>query len=248
MIMCGLLGITVYWAGDRLLDAVWEPLNGWSWLLAPLAVFLFLLWRSRLAFRAHPAQPGRKALLIIGLANSVTLCRGLLICGLGGFAFSSQLQGVLTWVPCVIYASSFAADGLDGLIARARGEDSPVGEVLDREVDALGVFIAAILAYQYGRLPAFFLPVSAAYYIFNLAIWLRMKHGKPVHPLRPSRFRRAVGALQAFSLTLFLAPLLSPLEGFGLAVALTLAVSLSFVKDWMAVIGAHWRLRRRSGA
>jgi CDP-diacylglycerol--glycerol-3-phosphate 3-phosphatidyltransferase len=248
MIMCGLLGITVYWAGDLLLDAVWEPLSAWSWILAPVAMLLFLLWRSRLAFQAHPAQPGRKALLVIGLANSVTLCRGLLICGLGGFASSPQLQGVLAWVPCIIYASLFAADGLDGLIARACGEDSPAGEVLDHEVDALGVFIAAIVAYQYGRLPAFYVPVGAAYYIFNLAIWLRMKHGKPVYHLRPSRFRRSIGTLQGFSLTLLLAPLINPAGGFWLAVVLTLAVSLSFVKDWMAVIGAHWRLRRRSGA
>jgi hypothetical protein len=70
-----------------------------------------------------------------------------------------------------------------------------------------------------------------------------MKHGKPVHPLQPKRFRRGVGVLQAFSLTLLLAPLLSPAEGFRLAVALTLIVSASFLRDWMVVVGANWRVR-----
>ena len=233
--MYGLPGITVLWTGDLLLDAVWEPLSAWSWIVIPIATLLFLLWRTRMAFRARPKQPGRKGFLVIGLANCVSLCRGLLICGLGGFASSSRLQGFVAWVPTIIYASSFAADGLDGLIARVRGEESPVGEVLDREVDALGTFVAAILACQYGRLPAFYLAVGGYYYVFSLAIWVRMKHGKPVHPIRPSRFRKGVGVLQAFSLALLLAPLLSPTEGFWVAVALTLAVSLSFVRDWMVV-------------
>jgi CDP-diacylglycerol--glycerol-3-phosphate 3-phosphatidyltransferase len=179
---------------------------------------------------------------MIGLANYITLCRGLLICGLGGYASFSQLQGFLAWVPAIIYAIASAADAIDGLVARARKEASPIGEVLDREVDALGTFVAAILSYQYGRLPAFYLAVSAAYYIFNLAIWLRMKHGKPVHPLQPKRFRRGVGVLQAFSLTLLLAPLVSPAEGFWVAVALTLAISLSFARDWMTTVGARWRV------
>jgi CDP-diacylglycerol--glycerol-3-phosphate 3-phosphatidyltransferase len=202
-----------------------------------------------MAFRARPAQPRRKALLEIGLANCVTLCRGLVICGLGGFASSSQLQGFLAWLPSIIYASAFAADGLDGLIARVRGETSLAGEILDREVDALGTIVAAFLSYQYGRLPAFYLPVSAAYYIFNLAIWLRMKHGKPVHPLPPRAARRAVGTLQALSLALLLAPLLGPAQGFLVAGVLTLIVSASFLRDWMAVVGTNWRARwRRSGA
>ena len=141
----------------------------------------------------------------------------------------------------MLYASAAAADSLDGWIARVRREASPAGEVLDREVDALGTLVAAILAYEYGRLPAFYLPVSAAYYVFSLAIWLRMKHGKPVHPLLPSARRRAVGTFQALSLALLLAPLFGPTEGFWVAVALTVAVSLSFVRDWMAVIGARRR-------
>jgi len=241
--MYRLWGITIFWAGDLLLDAVWEPMSAWGWILVPLALFLFLTWRSRTAFRLQPARPRRKALFMIGLANYITLCRGLLICGLGGFASFSQLQGFLAWVPAIIYAIASAADALDGLIARARKEASPAGEVLDREVDALGTFVAGMLCYQYGRLPAFYLAVSGAYYIFNLAVWLRMKHGKPVHPLQPKRFRRGVGVLQAFSVTLLLAPLLSPAESFRLAVALTIIVSASFLRDWMAIIGANWRVR-----
>ncbi len=241
--MYGLLGITFFWAGDLLLNALWGPLSAWSWMLIPLAVLLFLAWRGRTAFRLQPARPRGKALFMIGLANCVTLCRGLLICGLGGFVSFPQRKGFLAWIPVIMYASASAADALDGLIARARKETSSVGEVLDRDVDALGTCVAALLAYQYGRLPAFYLPVSSAYYLFSLAIWLRMKHGKPVHPLKPSRFRRSVGVLQAFSLTLLLAPLLDPAEGLWLAVALTLAVFLSFLRDWMAVVGTNWRVR-----
>jgi CDP-diacylglycerol---glycerol-3-phosphate 3-phosphatidyltransferase len=123
-----------------------------------------------------------------------------------------------------------------------------VGEVFDREVDALGTFVAAILAYQSGRLPAFYLPVSGAYYLFSLAIWLRTRQGRPVHPLQPSRIRRGVGALQTSSFILLLTPLLSPAEGFLVAVALTLAVFVSFLRDWMVVVGADWRARLGRGS
>ena len=216
-------------------DPAWELSSAWSSILLSLTILLFLAWRSRITFRAQPMRPRGKGLFAIGLANCVTLCRGFLFCGLGGFISSPQPSGFLVWVPAIIYTAAAAADGLDGLIARARAEASPAGEVLDREVDGLGTFIAAILAYQYGRLPAFYLAVGGYYYVFSLAIWVRMKHGKPVHPIRPSRFRKGVGVLQAFSLALLLAPLLSPTEGFWVAVALTLAVSLSFVRDWMVV-------------
>ena len=236
-----LLGITVLWTGDLFADAAWERLSVWNWILVPLTILAFLLWRSRSDFRAHPMQAESAGLFVIGLANCVTLCRGLLICCLGGFTPYSQFHGFSAWVPSILYTSAIAADSLDGWIARVRNEASPVGEVLDREVDALGTLVAAILAYEYGRLPAFYLPVSTAYYVFSLAIWLRIKHGKPVHPLLPSARRRAVGTFQALSLALLLAPLFGPTEGFCVAVALTVAVSLSFVRDWMAVIGDRRR-------
>ena len=246
--MYGLLGITVFWAGDLLLDAVWKPLSTWSWILVPLTILLFLLWRSRSAFRADPVRPREKALLLTGLANCVTLCRGLLICGLGGFISTPQFQGFLGWLPAILCASAVAADGLDGWVARARKEASPTGEALDREVDAMGTFVAAMLCYQYGRLPVFYLPVSGAYYLFSLAIWVRMKHGKLVHPLKPSRARRAIGTLQALSLILLLSPLPAPAEGLLFAAALALIVSASFLKDWMVVVGVDWRTRLGRGS
>ncbi len=235
--MHGLVGVITIWEGDLPSDAVWRVLSAWSWLVAPAGLLLFLLWRCQPALRVHQAERGRKALSAIGLANSITICRGLLICSLGGFVYPFQLGGFLAWVPAAIYASASLADGLDGWIARAYSEASPEGEVLDREVDGLGTLVAAALCCQSGRLPAFYLPVGGAYYLFSLAIWLWKRHGKPIHPLRPSRFRKGVGVLQTLFLAMFLAPLFSPAQGLWAAIALTLAVAFSFARDWMVVTG-----------
>ncbi|MCG6534719.1 MAG: hypothetical protein L7F78_08535 [Syntrophales bacterium LBB04] len=119
-----------------------------------------------------------------------------------------------------------------------------MGDVLDREVDALGTFVSGILTYQYGRLPTFYLPVSGAYYLFTLSIWFWTKHWKRVYPLQPSRIRRGIGTLQTLSLIFLLTPVLSPDAGFLFAVALTIMVSFSFLRDWLSVVGADWQVGR----
>jgi CDP-diacylglycerol---glycerol-3-phosphate 3-phosphatidyltransferase len=236
--MYGLWGITFFWAGDLLLDPLWERLRAWGLILAPMVMLLFLIWRCRIVFQAQAKPLGRKGLLVIGLANCITLCRGLLICCLGGFIFLPQRKGFLAWLPSIIYATASVADALDGLMARVRNEASPVGEVLDREVDALGTLVSGILSYQYGRVPTFYLPVSGAYYLFTLAIWFWTKHSKGIYPLQPSKIRRGVGTLQTLSLIFLLTPVLSPDAGFLFAVVLSPIVSFSFLRDWMAVVRA----------
>jgi phosphatidylglycerophosphate synthase len=242
------LGILIVWNGDLLVDILSEPLYAWRRILMPIAVLAVFVWRSWPRFRLAMMPAGRKSLSAVGPANYVTLCRGFLICALGEFIVLPQPKGLFGWVPAIIYASVSAVGLIDVVRIRACDEIVPAGEILDREIDALGTVIAAVLSYGYGRLPAFYLPVSCAYYLFSFAVWVRMKHGRPLYSLQPSRIRNGVRVLQALLITILLAPLVGPVEGLWIAIALTLVASLSFVKDWMAVIGAGWRVRRwRSG-
>jgi len=148
----------------------------------------------------------------------------------------------MAWVPGVIYAVAVCGDSLDGFVARHRKETSASGEVLDREFDALGTLVAAVVGCQYGRLPPFYLLAGAAYYLFWSALWLRAKLGKMNRPLPRSGGRRAVASLQM----LFLIVVLVPLPGAPLrSVAATVMAALvlgSFVRDWLAVTGIKgWR-------
>ena len=235
------IALASLWAGYGILANVWEPSHAWRWVLMSLAVFLFAIWRTWVAFRAGRVHPGGRGLSSLGTANCITLLRGLLLCALGGFIGSPEPHDLLAWVPGVIYAVAVCGDSLDGFVARLRKEASHAGEVLDREFDALGTMIAAVVGYHYGRLPLYYLVAAGAYYLFWSALWLRAKLGRINRPLARSGGRRAVASLQMLFLILVLVPLAgAPLRSVAATVMAALVLG-SFVRDWLAVTGIKGR-------
>lgn len=227
------------WAGYRILAEVWEPHHAWRWVLMSLTVLLFAAWRTLVAFRVGALPVGKRGLAALGIANYITALRGLLLCALGGFIGSPQPLGLMAWVPGVIYAVAVCGDSVDGFVARHRKETSAAGEVLDREFDALGTLIAAVVGCQYGRLPPFYLVAGGAYYVFWSGLWLRAKLGNINGPLPRSGCRRAVASLQMLFLILVLVPLPgAPLRSVAAAVMAVLVLG-SFVRDWLAVTGTR---------
>jgi CDP-diacylglycerol--glycerol-3-phosphate 3-phosphatidyltransferase len=187
------------------------------------------------AFREGKNRLEATQTFTLGLADYLTLVRGLIICVLGGFLFSPQPDGWLAWIPGFFYLTVVSIDGVDGFLARRLGQASAFGEILDMEFDGLGTAVATLLAYQYGKVPVFYLPVAGLYYAFQIGLWLYQKIGRPVSSLENSNYRKIVGGLNSVFLSVALWPVWGPPASFTAATILMLFVIASFIKDWLVV-------------
>jgi phosphatidylglycerophosphate synthase len=139
-------GTSEYWllaaSGPVLLGSA---LLGWqlSWLSASTAIFCFLLLATLVARHSRARS--------FGIADVVTLVRGLGVCFLAGLALQALVgdlarHGVLTMI--IMGTLCLTLDGVDGRVARARAEVSAFGARFDVETDAamLAVLSVAVAA------------------------------------------------------------------------------------------------------
>jgi phosphatidylglycerophosphate synthase len=137
-----------------------------------------------------------------GAANAVTLLRGvlvsLLVASLGVVPTDS-----LAWLLVSAATVAVALDGVDGALARGRGEASAFGARFDMEIDALLILVLAVLVWQHGKAGVWIVLAGLLRYLFVAASyaapWLDSQ-------LPPSRRRQAVCVVQIASLIGALAP------------------------------------------
>jgi phosphatidylglycerophosphate synthase len=125
---------------------VGSALLGWQlgWLSASAATFGFLVLAALITRHSRARSFGK--------ADVVTLVRGVGVCFLAGLALqalagSLAAPGVLIMI--IIGTLCLTLDGVDGRVARARGETSAFGARFDVETDAamlvvLSVAVAAL--------------------------------------------------------------------------------------------------------
>ncbi len=118
-----------------------SALLGWqlSWLSASTATFCFLLLAALVARHSRARS--------FGIADVVTLSRGLGVCFLAGLALQALAgglakHGVLTMI--IMGTLCLTLDGLDGRVARARGEASAFGARFDVETDAAMLVVLSL--------------------------------------------------------------------------------------------------------
>jgi phosphatidylglycerophosphate synthase len=171
-------------------------------------------------------------MLEFGAANSVTLVRAVLVLLLLS-ALGSAVTSALAWVLVALAIVAVALDGVDGALARGRGEQSDFGARFDMETDALLILVLAALVWQHGKAGVWILLAGLLRYLFVAAsyVWPWLGAALP-----PSRRRQAVCVVQIASLIGALAPLVaSPASRAVALVGLALLV-WSFVVDvaWLA--------------
>lgn len=236
------LGLAAGWGLLLLLGVLWQwhrdgPANAVRWGLLTggvLVLELQLLWRHLPDNR----RPGESVVFpSLGVANGLTLLRGLLLALLAGFLFAPWPSGLLAWAPAAIYTAAGIADVFDGYLARVTDRPTVLGQVLDIEFDSLGALVVSALAVWYGQVPVWFLLVGLARYLFLLGTWWRRHRGLPVCSQPQSVHGRIVAALLMGFLSVILWPILYP-PGTALAAALfALPLAVSFGKDWLIVSG-----------
>jgi CDP-diacylglycerol--glycerol-3-phosphate 3-phosphatidyltransferase len=195
---------------------------------------LWVLWKS-LKHNFRPAE-GR-LLSSFGAGNTMTLLRGVLVACLAGFLLVPRPEGWLAWVPGTLYVLAVIADFLDGYLARISGTVTKLGEILDMSFDGLGVLAAALLAVGYGQVPAWYLSVALARYVFLGGTHLRAWLGKPVYELPPSTSRRTFAGMQMGFIAIVLLPAFSPPGTHIAATVFALPFLLGFTRDWLSVNG-----------
>jgi CDP-diacylglycerol--glycerol-3-phosphate 3-phosphatidyltransferase len=116
------------------------------------------------------------------LATWVTLSRGVLGAVFAGLAAAVGFDGAgaVAWLPGLVFGLAAALDRVDGWLARARDERTPLGDRLDIETDAILVFLGAVAVVGAGLAPAAFLAVGLARYLLLLEHAVRRYRGRRV--------------------------------------------------------------------
>ena len=230
--------IFAYFAGFfALLDRFWEPVYALRWLVL---ASVFGVWQFAFLWRKLPlncrADEG-ELLPSLGWANRVSFLRGIFIAALFGFLFSPWPDRPLSWLPFTFYLFTALSDILDGYLARIANHVTELGAALDMENDSWGVLIVTGLVFWYGQVPAIYLLVGLARYLFIFGLQLREKQGKQNVEL-PFSFRRRIfaGVQMGFIVTI-LVPVFSPSVTRFAAVLFMLPFLAGFFYDWLIIVG-----------
>jgi phosphatidylglycerophosphate synthase len=199
-----------------LIDALWLAAGTLAWrtALTGVAGGALVVW---LAAR-HLRTPA------FGAANTVTLVRAALTVML--FALLG-VRGAEWWL-VGLAALAAVLDGVDGALARRRGESSEFGARFDMETDALLILVLAALVWQHGKAGVWILLAGLLRYLFVGAGWLLPWLGRA---LPPSRRRQTVCVVQIVSLIAALVPLVTQPTSAVLALAGLIVLIWSFAVD-----------------
>jgi phosphatidylglycerophosphate synthase len=144
-----------------------------AWMLACVAI---ASWRREVAWCAAGGLVGLGVRVAaargswtpsgkLGLANQLTLVRLLLVASLGAAFVVLPRLGFVALILVL-----FALDGLDGRLARARGEASGFGAALDMETDALSVMVLGLLLWQHDLVGAWVLVAGLWRYVYTAVV------------------------------------------------------------------------------
>ncbi|MBL6966759.1 MAG: CDP-alcohol phosphatidyltransferase family protein [Anaerolineales bacterium] len=233
----GLGSIAVLLLGAQLLYRIQGVRYASQWGLQAALVLAFqlvALWR---ALPQNHRAGEEEILPRFGPGNALSLARGTLIALLAGFLLLPTLPGGWSWLPFTLYILSDISDFLDGFAARISNMLTRLGESLDMNNDSLGVMVVTLLAFQYGRVPWWYLPFGFARFIYLFALHRHEKRGLPVYPLRPSHMRRWFAGIQMGFISVMLAPPVKPPATLYAATLFLIPFAGIFIYDYWQVTG-----------
>lgn len=221
------------------LRGVFPPRDIDALVLDPAAV-AGLCWAGQLLYVGHsldPAQgPSRSWRRLFGLANVLTVSRGALYAVVAGFVVVPPGTD-LAWVPALAYGTGALLDKIDGMVARTVGGETELGERLDMAFDTFGFVAAPLVAVLWGLLPAWYLSLSAARYVYRGGVAWRRHRGRPVFDAPDSDLGKYLAGVQMAFITLALAPAV-PTDLVWTLAPFVLAPSLAvFARDFLVVSG-----------
>lgn len=203
-----------------------------SWQPPVAAVFIYGIVAAILVL----ALTGKHGL---GWANRVTLLRAVITCALAGALVQPSLFIEQAGLVVSLALISLALDGVDGWLARRKGESSAFGARFDMETDGALILVLCAGLWLSGLAPAWVLAIGLMRpaFLAGAQVWPWLSN-----PLPDSFRRKLVCVVQVAVLSIALVPLVTePLRLTLLAGAL-LAVGASFAID------TAWLRKNRQGS
>ena len=234
--LTALVAVLLLAGGFSLLQVHWNRLYAVLWLLIASAITLHqfsFLWQHLADNRSQDGQ----LFETLGPANQITILRAVLTGVLAGFLPGAWPQGWLAWAPGGLYLLVATLDFVDGYVARVTHRTTRLGELLDMKWDGAGVLVGAALAVRYAQVPAWFLLVALARFIFLFGEWYLRRTGHPLYELDPSMIRRALAGMQMGFIAVVLLPVFTPPATQVAATLFMLPFLIHFTRDFLWVSG-----------
>ena len=212
---------------------IWGLQSASLWLLVSGGALGLLFVSIFLKLGENHRQNEAALLSGFGPGTVITILRGLLLAALSGFLTSPPLDGWTAWIPGSLFLLNVAGDFMDGYLARASNHETLLGSWLDIQLDALGVLLGATLAVVLGQVPAWYLLVGLARYVFLLGLRLRRQFDLPIYELPHSFRRRSFAGFQMGFIGVILLPLFSPPGTYWAAALFMIPFLVGFSVDWL---------------
>jgi CDP-diacylglycerol--glycerol-3-phosphate 3-phosphatidyltransferase len=220
----------------------WRIPFDWAQFVLPLVPLIYVLavLRSGLPLNHRPGET--QVLVHLGMANGVTMVRGVLVSVLACFwnwpaAIPFSIHHSYAWLPGVIYITAALLDLVDGIVARHTDHVTRLGEKLDTLFDALGLLTAVLAGIALNQLPLSYLAVALAYYVFSAGIRIRHRTGRMVFPLKPRPAARLIAGFNMGFLATALLPIYRPPATTIGAMVFMIPLLAGFLRDWLVVSG-----------
>jgi CDP-diacylglycerol--glycerol-3-phosphate 3-phosphatidyltransferase len=236
-VILAVVSVLTLMVGYALLQSQWQSAFATRWLVLTVLGFIYLLGILWIGLPENYREGENRLLPSFGAGNYLTILRGALIAALMGFLLAPRPEGWVAWIPGVSYSLAAIIDLFDGYVARLTRQTTRLGEILDLKLDGLGVLAAALLAARYGQVPAWYVLVGGARYLFVAGLWLRKRLGKPVHALPQSASRRPFAGAQMGFLAVALLPIFTPPGTYLAGILFAIPFLIGFARDWLLASG-----------
>lgn len=169
------------------------------------------------------------AIVTLGMANRVTLLRAALTCLFVGLVGEGARVVAGLAVPLAGGTAVFLAlDGVDGWLARRRGEESVFGKLLDHETDAMFFLVLSILVHQTEKVGPWIIAAGLFHYVY-LAVRIACPSLRADMP--PTRRGQVAGLGAVLGLLICLFPDVKAEVATSVAAVVLVALVWSFLVD-----------------
>jgi len=174
---------------------------------------------------------------VLGAGDYVTLVRGGLVAYVAGFV-ATRPEGAEAYLGAFAFLTAAGLDAVDGAVAREFGT-TPLGKVIDVEVDAAGTLVGATVGVIHGWLPVAYIVVGLARYVFVVGLWTRRVLGMEVSGLSRSKTRNCISVLQTALIGATLIPVVPERVTKPGAFVAMVPFVFWFLRDWAVVCGRY---------
>lgn len=233
---CAVIGFNL------LIISHWRIPSDWTRFVLPLLPLIYVLAVLRSGLPLNHRAGETRVLAHLGLANGITVVRGVLVSVLACFwnwpaTIPFSIHHSFAWLPGVIYIAAALLDLVDGMVARHTDHVTRLGERLDTLFDALGLLTAVLAGIFLNQLPLSYLAVALAYYVFSAGIRVRRRVGRMVIPLEPRRAARLIAGFNMGFVGTALLPIYRPPATTIAAMVFMAPLLAGFLRDWLVVSG-----------